>query len=151
MAKSSTSKVKGNKSKGGRKPGSKNKQTIMKEEAMKRVLEQQAREELGIEVSTATVLDYAKRENIIKMLYAKGSGLIDKDENFRGRKVDVKALLALYDRLESKKQFVQTEAVNPLPNKIEITVKKVGDYDRDKDPEVTNYGKTKSATESNTG
>ena len=119
---------------------------------MRRVLDEQSRRELGIEVSTANVLDYGMQANVIKLMYLQGSGLITKDDKFKGRKIDVKALTTIYDRIESKKQFVQTEQINAIPTTIDITVNgKKPDYDRDTDPEVTNYGKPKLVPESSNG
>ncbi len=130
---------------GGRTKGTPNKKTKQKAEAMKRVLEQECRRELGIAVNTETVLDYGKRANVIKLMYLQGSGLITQDEQFKDRKLDVRALGEIYSRIEAPKKYIQTEMINqPIPDKIEVIIKRKGDYDRDKDPEVTNYGPAKT-------
>ena len=138
MAKSSGTFTKGSKaaSKAASKPRGPTKKTRMKEEAMRKVLEEQCKRELGID----DMLSKTRQKKTFELLFEIG----ERDRN-------VSALKVIADRIVPPKQFIQTETINPLPDKIEVVVKKVGNYDRDKDPEVTNYGKTKSATESNTG
>ena len=119
------------------KPRGKYKKTIAKEEAMRRVLDEQCRRERGIQ-TIDDILDIEKQKQVFALLYNKG--IDSQDPNFKKRNIDVKALTVLADRILAKKQFVETKDTTEELPPVVIDVNILpSDYDSTKDPEAVHY------------